>query len=292
MIAAGTTAADVVDFFMALLSFRWIQHPEPTGSRRATPTSHFQQRSGHPLEKGQVRVGTFQDFRSREEDHLRDEGEGAGILHVKGQDISLDNIGPHFQGPNFNDVTLRFEAGAGTLSGDMSLNCLCYCASYVVELGDIEPLQKERFPDKGAHFFVANEGLFELRCGQEILRQIKLNSPNAPVYVYCFAGRVTYVDSQKETTLHYDSGGANKPVMVNLAYFFEKPTKFARDQEFRFLWICTNKPIESADYSSYSIVNDQVILDIDPSDCLVSDPTEFTRSSKTIFVWDLPRFAG
>ena len=48
MIAAGTTAADVVDFFMALLSFRWIQHPEPTGSRRATPTSHFQQRSGHP----------------------------------------------------------------------------------------------------------------------------------------------------------------------------------------------------------------------------------------------------
>ena len=48
MIAAGTTAADVVGFFMALLSFRWIQHPEPAGSRRATPTSHFQQRSGHP----------------------------------------------------------------------------------------------------------------------------------------------------------------------------------------------------------------------------------------------------
>ena len=46
MIAAGTTVADVVDFFMALLSFRWIQHPEPTGSGRATPTSHFQQRPG------------------------------------------------------------------------------------------------------------------------------------------------------------------------------------------------------------------------------------------------------
>ena len=26
---------------MALLSFRWIQHPEPTGSRRATPTHIF-----------------------------------------------------------------------------------------------------------------------------------------------------------------------------------------------------------------------------------------------------------
>ena len=43
MIEAGTTSADVVDFFMALLSFRWNQHPEPTDSRRATPTSHFQQ---------------------------------------------------------------------------------------------------------------------------------------------------------------------------------------------------------------------------------------------------------
>jgi len=35
---------------MALLSFRWIQHPEPISSRRATPTSHFQQRPGHPQE--------------------------------------------------------------------------------------------------------------------------------------------------------------------------------------------------------------------------------------------------
>ena len=32
--ACDDAAADVVDFFMALLSFRWIQHPEPTGSRR------------------------------------------------------------------------------------------------------------------------------------------------------------------------------------------------------------------------------------------------------------------
>src|SRR5208282_2635787 len=31
---------------VALLS--WIRHPEPTGSRRATPTSQFQQRPGHP----------------------------------------------------------------------------------------------------------------------------------------------------------------------------------------------------------------------------------------------------
>ena len=74
MIAAGTTAADVVDFFMALLSFRWIQHPEPTGSRRATPTSHFQQRSGHPLRDGHYREQGFETVEDLlldwERDHL------------------------------------------------------------------------------------------------------------------------------------------------------------------------------------------------------------------------------
>ena len=46
MFAAGTTAVNVVGLFMALLSFRGIRHPEPTGSRRATPASHFQHSAG------------------------------------------------------------------------------------------------------------------------------------------------------------------------------------------------------------------------------------------------------
>ncbi len=43
----GLTAGGVVVFFMALLPSR-IRHPEPTGSRRATPLSLFQQWPGHP----------------------------------------------------------------------------------------------------------------------------------------------------------------------------------------------------------------------------------------------------
>jgi hypothetical protein len=42
-------AADVVIFFMALLSFVGFDTPSLTGSRRATPTSQFQQQPGHPL---------------------------------------------------------------------------------------------------------------------------------------------------------------------------------------------------------------------------------------------------
>ncbi len=41
-------AVDVIAFFMALLSFSWNQHPEPTGSRRATPLLPFQHPPGHP----------------------------------------------------------------------------------------------------------------------------------------------------------------------------------------------------------------------------------------------------
>jgi hypothetical protein len=33
----------------------WNQHPEPTGSRRATPLLHFQHSSGHPP----LDVGSF-----------------------------------------------------------------------------------------------------------------------------------------------------------------------------------------------------------------------------------------
>jgi hypothetical protein len=39
--AGGKAVAVVILLFMALLSFRWNQHPEPTGSRRATPPSFF-----------------------------------------------------------------------------------------------------------------------------------------------------------------------------------------------------------------------------------------------------------
>jgi len=49
------TAVDVIAFLMALLSFSWNQHPEPTGSRRATPLrSPFQHPTGHPPQGYQV----------------------------------------------------------------------------------------------------------------------------------------------------------------------------------------------------------------------------------------------
>ena len=154
---------------------------------------------------GKLQIGTFQHFRKMEELHLRDDTEGAGRLHVKGQNISLDSIRQHFQGPDFGNVIVRFEAGVGTVSGDiMSMNCFCYCTCYVDDLCDIEPPRKERFPDKDAHFFVADGNLFEQRCGQDILRQIKLNHPGGSIYVYCFSGKVTYVDAAKETTLLYN----------------------------------------------------------------------------------------
>jgi hypothetical protein len=43
----ASLALVVIVFFMALLSFSWIRHPEPNSSRRATPLLQFQQPSGH-----------------------------------------------------------------------------------------------------------------------------------------------------------------------------------------------------------------------------------------------------
>lgn len=238
---------------------------------------------------GKVRIGTFQDFRKMEEGHLRDDTEGAGKLYVKGQDISLDLMGQYFEGPGFNDVTLRFESDAGTLSGDMSMNCFCYCTCYVDDLCDIEILRKKRFPDKDAHFYIANESLFEQRCGQKILRLMKLKHTGGPIYVYCFPGKVTYVDAPKDTTLHYDNDSPNNPVKLNLSYFFEKPTRFAEDQEYRFVWFCTNKPVQNKEHCLYSIVDDHVILDVDTTDCLTVEPKPFVPSKKSISVWELSR---
>src|SRR5665811_1550110 len=50
-IAPVPMAADVLIFFMALLSFVGFDTPSLTGSRRATPTSQFQQQPGHPLQE-------------------------------------------------------------------------------------------------------------------------------------------------------------------------------------------------------------------------------------------------
>src|SRR5664279_5969248 len=52
-IAPVPMAADVLIFFMALLSFVGFDTPSLTGSRRATPTSQFQQQPGHPPSAGQ-----------------------------------------------------------------------------------------------------------------------------------------------------------------------------------------------------------------------------------------------
>ena len=46
-ILVASLALVVIVFFMALLSFSWIRHPEPNSSRRATPLLLFQQPSGH-----------------------------------------------------------------------------------------------------------------------------------------------------------------------------------------------------------------------------------------------------
>jgi hypothetical protein len=48
----GTPAADMLSLVMALLASRGFEHPEPTGSRRATPLPLPQHQPGHPRSAG------------------------------------------------------------------------------------------------------------------------------------------------------------------------------------------------------------------------------------------------
>ena len=54
-------AVDLVCFFMALLSFSWNRHPEPKGSRRATPLLPFQHSSGHPQATADGKIEAIRD---------------------------------------------------------------------------------------------------------------------------------------------------------------------------------------------------------------------------------------
>ena len=186
-----------------------------------------------------------------------------------------------------SDTIVRFEAGHGKLIDDISLNCFIYCTSFVEHPHEVEPLRKKAFPDKDKFIFITSEDYFERRCGEAIRREMKVAQASESVYIYGFNGKVVYTDLPKETHLNYkDIEKTIEPLLINLPFLYEKPAEYSIQNEFRFVWLCTNKPINE-DYRIYSIANDNYVINIDPNGCISQEPSEFIPSKKSISVWDL-----
>ena len=239
------------------------------------------------IDHGRLRIGTFDYFREIGEVSLRDESEGAGRIRIVGEEMHTDVVRrvATSREPPPNTI-VRFEVGEGSLVDDLSINCLIFCASCVEDLSGIQTLKDGPFADKDDFFFIVDEGLFEKRCGTCICQEIKRNRHNEPVFVYCFTGKVTYLDELKETVLPYEKLAAGSSLKINLRFFFEKPTRYQSEQEYRYVWICTNKPIDDG-YEIYSMNEKYLDTQIDPTDCFSRTPVEYRPSLKGISVWDL-----
>ena len=238
------------------------------------------------VDNGNIRIGTFGYFRKIKEDTLRDENEGPGKIKIYGNDMSSDVLQRVVSKKFPNDFVIKFKAGEGHLIDDLEIDCLVYCTSYVNNINEIPMLKNNSFKDKDKHFFIADEHLFETRCGNEIKRKFKINRPREPVYVYCFTGKVSYIDSPKETNMIYKDVEEGKPLRVNLRFLFEKPASCINENEYRFVWFCTNKPLHD-EYGIYSISDDYIDVPIDPTDCITEEPSIYKPSKKSISVWDL-----
>jgi hypothetical protein len=238
--------------------------------------------------KGQnIRIGTFDYFKKIEEEKLRDEGEGFGTLSVRGNNIKSNFLNNVFSTQLPPDIEIRFEAGEGEVTDDISINVFVFSTSYVENLDEIDIIRKKCFPNKDKHFFISDEGNFETRCGVAIRDQIRINQPKAPLYIYCFPGKVSYMDKEKKTIIEYKNiTNIDYTKRVNIAFLFEKPTRFKNENEFRFVWFCTNKPLDN-DYKLYSVNEDYCDININPYGCISEKPVEFKPSRKTISVWDL-----
>jgi hypothetical protein len=136
------------------------------------------------------------------------------------------------------------------------------------------------------YFFIEDEGLFENRVGVRIHEEVKKTRPDDPVYVYCFTGKVDYLDAPKETVVSYDDLAAGNALRINMRFLFEKPMVYRDEREYRFVWFCTNRPL-AADYQIYSINEDYFDAQIDPTNCFSRTPVEYKPSPKTISPWDL-----
>ena len=181
---------------------------------------------------------------------------------------------------------IHFEAGEGSISDDLSIDCFIFCASYANDIPSIDALRDGPFVEKDRYFFITDEATFERRCAEHILQEVKKTRPNEKMYVYCFTGKVNYLDAPKETEMRYDEVVTGKALPANLAYFFEKPALYAEECEYRFVWICTNKPLEE-DYQIYSINGGYFDAETDPQACFSRTPIIYTHSPKSVDIWDL-----
>lgn len=233
-----------------------------------------------------IRIGTFNYYKNIEEQHLRDDKEGAGKIAIQGNNFNTDLLNKFLPKKLPENFIIRFESGSGNLIDDLSINMFVFCTTFINDLNEIETIRKDCFPGKDKHFFIANEHLFETRCSKYILHQMKLNLPNDPINIYCFTGKVTYTGSPKETLIDYSDIDHKYKPKINLRFLFEKPTKFKIEQEYRLVWFSTNKPIED-DYSLYSINNRFCDVSIESHECISEIPITYRASDKAISVWDL-----
>lgn len=235
-----------------------------------------------------IRIGTFKYFRNIEDSSLVDKNEGAGKFLIHGNKFSTDLLNPFLVQKLPEDFIIEFEAGKGTLIiDDVIVNMFVFCTTYVDDIEDIEKIRKRRFMDKDSYLCIADENTFIEKCSQNLLHQIRINHPDEIKYIYNWSGKVDYTDFPKKTDIDYnDFVQKGLPLALNLRLLFEKPVKYEPEQEFRFVWIITNKPIES-DHGLYSIEQDYCDVQIEPNGCISKDPIEFISSPKSISVWDL-----
>ena len=110
---------------MVSFSLLGLQHPEPNGPRRATPTSTFQHRPGHPQVALAAGYFVYGDLFRHEVDHQQ-------LREVLGVDPSMVPLQDTSNDHGFDHLTLRADHYlSGPLSeNDWQLRCLrSFCSN-------------------------------------------------------------------------------------------------------------------------------------------------------------------
>ncbi len=196
-----------------------------------------------------IHLGSFDYYRKIENEKLRDEDEGGGrVLYKSTRPLKADEFNRIFANDGYTLLEgWTIDLGSSGLYSERSpYNCFIFCCSLCDSEAEIYEMTK-KFKTDG-HYYIKDIWKFADGIAQ-VLKQINIEKakadPNALTFqlekikelrFYPVLGKVFYSDDSKVKTVDEKNIGIFSPKKIDARDFFQKPTNFSEEKEFRFTW--------------------------------------------------------
>ncbi|HMN49953.1 MAG TPA: hypothetical protein PKD67_12485 [Ignavibacteriaceae bacterium] len=241
-----------------------------------------------------LRIGSFLYYREIENETFRDEDEGQGSVVYKSKLPLTEEI----YNKIFADSKIRLANGWTIETGGIPLisekstfNTLIFSCSLLDSPKEISEF-KAKFK-KDSVCFIKDIWKFADGIAKKIHNKIITEFDKSPelfsfdkaklrrLQVLPVIGKVTYTDEDKDRIVSEVNVENFNPLTFNLETVFRKPTRFAHEKEFRFIWVINLGDIQSNKEEDVDLVSTNWrCLDISPNKTSISSKAFYLKKEQ------------